>query len=363
VPALTFGGQSADKTNTAHAYDALCVTDACHKAADAQAAAEKAAKDASSQVSAYETKVKQYAAAVAQVQAQIDQNNAEITELQVQIDAANQRLETLKAMLSKTIKQLYLSGDTSALDVLASSGSLSDFVNRTAQASSLQGKAKAVAAQVEETKTKLEKDQATAKGKLAENEAAKKTAAEQQAEQQAFVAEWSNKQSEYAATADAAKKKKQAEMDAQYKIITANTGGNVVAGDPNKGRYPASNVCPGAADSYYPMGAGNGLACECYSYGIWKIYQRLGYVPSNVHGLYGPKAMYGVSGTNGGGTQPRANSAGIMTNGYYGHIVWVEGVNSDGTVNISQYNAWPKVYDYSEQYNVPASAYQWYIYY
>ena len=69
----------------------------------------------------------------------------------------------------------------------------------------------------------------------------------------------------------------------------------------------------------------------------------------------------------GTGTTPRAGSVGVIMAGQYGHTVWVESVNSDGTINISQYNyfnaggsGWGH---YSEMYNVSPRAYDVYIYF
>lgn len=38
------------------------------------------------------------------------------------------------------------------------------------------------------------------------------------------------------------------------------------------------------------------------------------------------------------GTEPRAGAIGATTEGVYGHVVYVESMNSDGTVNISEMN-------------------------
>lgn len=38
------------------------------------------------------------------------------------------------------------------------------------------------------------------------------------------------------------------------------------------------------------------------------------------------------------GTEPRVGAIGVTTEGYYGHVVYVETINDDGTVNISEMN-------------------------
>lgn len=38
------------------------------------------------------------------------------------------------------------------------------------------------------------------------------------------------------------------------------------------------------------------------------------------------------------GNQPRAGAIGVTSRGYYGHVIYVESVNGDGTINISDMN-------------------------
>ena len=52
-------------------------------------------------------------------------------------------------------------------------------------------------------------------------------------------------------------------------------------------------------------------------------------------------ARHGIS----SGSTPKAGAAAVMNIGYYGHVMYVESVNGDGTITVSDYNfAWDGLY-------------------
>ncbi|HEY0965490.1 MAG TPA: CHAP domain-containing protein [Candidatus Saccharimonadales bacterium] len=73
------------------------------------------------------------------------------------------------------------------------------------------------------------------------------------------------------------------------------------------------------------------------SYAAFKVYQSTGYAPH----YYGNAAQWPASAQAAGKTirtTPSVNSVGVIVAGAYGHLVWVERVNSDSTIDISQYD-------------------------
>lgn len=111
-----------------------------------------------------------------------------------------------------------------------------------------------------------------------------------------------------------------------------------------------------------------GYGCrQCVSYAAWKVLQKTGRTAmywGNAKDWPSSAARVGYA----TGSTPRAGSVGVMTGGPYGHVVWVESVNANGTINISQYNYWLSSKSnggwgwYSEFQNVSPWAYQIYIY-
>lgn len=111
-----------------------------------------------------------------------------------------------------------------------------------------------------------------------------------------------------------------------------------------------------------------GYGCrQCVSYAAWKVLQKTG-KPAM---YWGNAKDWPASAKRAGyktGSSPKAKSVGVMKSGPYGHVVWVESINKNGTINISQYNYWLAGTSnggwgwYSEFKNVSPRAYDVYIY-
>ena len=80
-----------------------------------------------------------------------------------------------------------------------------------------------------------------------------------------------------------------------------------------------------------------GYVCQCTSYAGWKAYEYYGVVINSwgnakTRGSGAVASGYKVSST------PAAHTVGYSTAGVYGHVVWIESVNNNGTVNLTEYN-------------------------
>jgi len=76
---------------------------------------------------------------------------------------------------------------------------------------------------------------------------------------------------------------------------------------------------------------------ECVSYTAWKVYKTFHYEPIQLEDAkYWPSVakFYKIP----TGTIPKVHSVAISPLGRYGHSMWVEAVNRDGTIIVSQYN-------------------------
>ena len=67
---------------------------------------------------------------IASIQSQIDTNTSRQQDLTNQIDAAQKRVEEQKGLLSANIRSMYIEGDISPLEMIASSKNLGDFVDK-----------------------------------------------------------------------------------------------------------------------------------------------------------------------------------------------------------------------------------------
>lgn len=99
------------------------------------------------------------------------------------------------------------------------------------------------------------------------------------------------------------------------------------------------------------------------SYAAFKVSQSTGYGPY----YYGNANNWPTSAMASGktvSTTPSANSVGVMMAGAYGHVAWVEKVNSDGTVDVSQYdyyNAGGAGWGHYSEMRVSSAMYNYYI--
>ena len=116
--------------------------------------------------------------------------------------------------------------------------------------------------------------------------------------------------------------------------------------------YPWESECP-RGDKVATLSVVNGLViggyqCECVSYAAWMVYQEYG-VPihwGSAHSWdeYARAANYRVDNT------PAAKAVGQIDTPPYGHVFWVESVNSDGSINVTEYNNPQATYLYSGEY-------------
>jgi peptidoglycan DL-endopeptidase CwlO len=277
------------------------------------------------------------------LQAEIAANQAKRDDLQRQIVAAEEELAKQKKILGENIKAMYLEGQISTLEMLASSKDLSEFVDKQQYRDSVQDKIKATLDKINALKIQLKDQKQTIEGLLKDQENMRAQVAAQQAEQNRLL---SLNQAEQNALNDKIKSNNSqiAELRAQQLIANRRLGGRVLAEGSCGGGYPARaiNAYGGAWGCNYALdntidnwGMYNR---ECVSYTAWKVYQTYGYMP--YWGGHGNANQWPASARADGiptGSTPRAHSVAISMNGYYGHAMWVEAVQGN-TIYVSQYN-------------------------
>ena len=269
------------------------------------------------------------------LQGEINANQAKRDDLQRQITAAEEELARQKKLLGADIKQMYLEGQISTLEMLASSKNLSDFVDRQQYRNSVQEKIKDTLAKItelkhqlraqKETVEKLLEDQKTIQGQLDAQKSEQNRLLGLNLEQQAAVNRQIKENNALISS-----------LRAQQAAANRRLGGTAVAGDPNKGGYPAQWANAPQDSLLDSWGMYNR---ECVSYTAWKVYQRYGYMP--YWGGHGNANQWPQSAVNDGiptGSTPREGSVAISMAGVYGHAMWVEAVLPDNRIYVSQYN-------------------------
>lgn len=272
---------------------------------------------------------------IASIQAQIDINTARQAELAGQIDAAQKRLEEQKGLLAANIRSMYIEGDISPLEMIASSKNLGDFVDKQEyrdrikdSISNTMDEIERLKKQLDEQKREVERildEQKALRGSLDQknNEASVKLASVNQ-DKAAFDNQIREQSSQIAS------------LRAQQRAANARLGGSAVAGDPAKGGYPAkwANAPQDSLVDSWRM-----YNRECVSYTAWKVYQSGRNMPSywgghgNANQWPGNARAAGIA-VDG---NPQVGDVAISMAGYYGHAMYVEAV-SGGRVYVSQYN-------------------------
>ena len=322
---------------------------ACLEAVEKEKQAKANAASAASTASAFQSKVNELSYQIAKKESEIASTEAEIEELNRQIEETEAKLLEDQGALAELLVDMYFESDSEPITILAGSSSISDLAEKQARKEVVKNEITASAQKVKETKTQLEEDKATVERLLEEQESARTELVSARAEQEALVAKYQNDAASYTAVAEAAKLAQQeaerAEQEAHPELYRGSsyTGINT---------YPWQNECPGRQDDYitywedaYGWHKIGGYVCECVSYASWKVYEYFG-----IDVAWGNAYSWDDSARYLGYTvnhTPAANTVGQIDTSPYGHVFWVESVNADGSISVTEYNNSYATYLYS----------------
>lgn len=312
------------------------------------------------------------------IQSQIELSQVKYDQLQAQIKQTEKLIGENRQALGSTIADLYVDNTISPLEMLASSKNIGDYVDKQTYRSSVQQQLSETIDKIKALKTDLEKKKVAVQRTLADQTNSRNALAAKENERSVILAKTQGQEGAYknlAADREAKKLAVQQQQQAAIEAAIATAGGGsgvILPG--TSGGYPwNSSNCYVDANAWSYGGIdgngtdGLGYGCrQCVSYVAWRVYKETGYAPVN----WGNANAWPSSGSAAGyetGSTPRAGSAGVITAGEYGHVVWVESVNeAAGTLIVSQYNYFnaggPGWGHYSKM-EVPIGTYQAYVYF
>lgn len=303
------------------------------------------------QAASYQDQINQLDSEISSLQAALSINENKQAAIENQITADQNNIVLQKKLLGDEVRSLYMDGQLTPVEELATSNSLSDYVDKQAYNTDIQSKIGSLITTIstEEKSLQQQKQQLTIlintqtqqNGQLESDQGQQQQLlAYNQAQQATYNQQIQSNQAQIAVL-------RQEQIVANEKLVHSN-GGSVLASGTCGGGYPAS-----ATNNYganwgcdYPLdntldnwGMYNR---ECVSYTAWKVYQTYGYMP--YWGGSGDANEWPADAAAAGiptGTVPKVGSVAIYMGGAgdpWGHAMWVDSVDGNGMITVSQYN-------------------------
>jgi surface antigen/peptidoglycan hydrolase CwlO-like protein len=284
----------------------------------------------------YEQAINRLQGQIDAIRAALNVNLAKQAKLQSQINQAQAELEKQKHYLSEDIRAMYIDGQLSTIEELATSKNLSEYVDKEAYRNSVKNKISEMIKEIAALQAKLEKQKQgldiLVKSQKQQNEQLAAAQSKHQnmlnyneAQQSAYNRRVSRNNGQIAEL-------RRQQLAANARFIGGGGGGTACGGG-----YPG-RWCRAPMDSIVDTwGMYNR---ECVSYTAFRVAASGRYMPywggiGNANQWDDNARRAGIP-TDG---NPRPGDVAISNSGFYGHAMYVESVNGNGTINISQYNA------------------------
>lgn len=274
----------------------------------------------------------------------------EIRKLEQEISKANEELNHQKDLLRANVKLIYKRGETSEMELLASSDNLSDFVGRQQSMQNIKDKINQNLAKINELKRKLEDDNQKLSIKFAEQKAQNDSLNQQSQEQSGLLAQTKGEEANYQRIVGESNKALQGVYAERAKRDAARGIGVSVGGSGGyPWAYPASFTSESDPWRFFKR--------QCVSYAAWWRYAHGRTPQPNGWGNATDWASRGSTSPTVGSVVvwPAYSEPGI---GSAGHVAIVESV-SGNTMSVSEYNWRP--FQYSYRTNVPIGGYMRFI--
>lgn len=297
----------------------------------------------SSQASSYQDTITKLQTEINAVQTQINANEAQQALLQQQIVEAQNNIKLHKKYLGQDIKAMYVDGNLSTIEQLATSKSLSDYVDKEEYRIAAQNKINKTIKQIAALQTELQKKKSELDVLVDSQKAQQSQLASAQAQQRELLSYNQGQQAAYNSQISNNTSKIGELRRAQIAANSRFVGGSPGSGPACGGGYPAI-WCEIPQDSV--IDAWGMYNRECVSYTAFKVHQD--YLAGrnnrdmpywggigNANQWDDNAYAYGIPVDN----NPTPGAIAVSNSGFYGHVMYVESVNGDGTFNISQYNA------------------------
>ena len=320
-----------------------------------------AVSDLQGQATSYQDAISILQAQINQVQAQLATNQAKQTQLQGQIADNEAKIANYKTVLGDNLKALYVDGQMSSVEMLATSKNLSDYVDKEEYRNVAQNKIQTTLTSIKDLQAQLQLQKTQVEALIQDQQTQQTQLASKRADQASMLNYNVNQQADYNQKTAANEAKIQSLIDQQRRANQGSNNGAAVAGTSS---YAYANwgfsmsTAPGCNDNDGPDAWGY-CTRQCVSYAAWAVAHSGRVAPmyygnanqwvsaalNNRYGssynanvkvtVYSWTNIEGYGGVRIGGPQP--GDVAISTSGSWGHAMYVEQV-SGSQIYVSQYN-------------------------
>lgn len=319
------------------------LTDQLDKAQSASVNKQKEIKSLSEQISNLENEISATEEKISETSGQISQTQASIDSLGTQVKKKTAELNDLKKKINAAIVEIYRFSSRSSWELVFSMDNLSETSNQIKYTEAIQVQVKSMYNKQLTIKEELDKQKA-------DEEAKKEELDNLRARQEEYM-----KGAQYQASQKDKLKNMTAQQKEEYDALAqklqseiANISSEIYA---ERQRQAGGGWQLGGGGSGYSFGCGrvdpwNFYTCQCTSYAAWYWNAVLGKSWTNTRPGSGSAYNWGNLGADQGysvSSTPRVGaiiswSQGLYPGDQWGHVAIVEAVNSDGTIDLSEYN-------------------------
>jgi peptidoglycan DL-endopeptidase CwlO len=293
-----------------------------------------------SQASSYQTQISALQAQINAIEGQLATNQAQQVQLQAEITANQHQIDLKKQQISATIKAMYIDGQTSTIEELATSKDLSEYVDKEEYRQTVQSQLNQTLATIAKLQAQLQ-DQKSNLDNLINSEKAQNAQLNDSQAQQAQLLAYN--QGQQAAYNQQLTSNFSQIAELRREQIIANNRYNIgdFKGDPNNGGYPSvwANAAQDSMVDNWGM-----YNRECVSYTAYRVHQD--FLAGRDHhdmpwwGGVGNANQWPGDARAAGipvDSNPTSGSIAISTAGAFGHAMYVEAVRGN-EIYVQQYN-------------------------
>lgn len=302
------------------------------------------------QAVSYEDAIDKLAAKIDQLQGKINAGVKEQERLKQEIAKAQAELEVQKDLLGQSVRAMYVEGEISTLEMLASSKDLSEFVDKQQYRNAVQSKITETLEKIRKLKIELNTKKDAVDSLLTDQREQQSELSQARSEQNSLLSLNESQRADYNQKTQANQQKIE-ELIASQRAANFNPGGTYAflrfpGGDGafNPNSYPYKNagfsmqLGPCSDNDSWPDTLDRWGYCtrQCVSYAAWAVEASGRNAP-----MYYGSANNWINAAKSHGipvySTPRPGDVAISTSGYWGHAMYVESV-SGNTFTTSEYN-------------------------